>query len=171
MEDEDCIFHIAVSKYILKCNTQLACIHVFQAIHKAPVGKQVINLQQKKKSGFVIICYCYLYLLLLLLLAASHKIEVQIFRSAQLSQNKLINFHPEKTLQAEPRCTVTIVTQMLSVLLNAFIYPNPHTYYPTTQRERSPKLKRNPYTDINASHGDIKMMGTLIQHVAVLFCH
>lgn len=110
-------------------------------------------------------------LLLLLLLAASHKIEVQIFRSAQLSQNKLINFHPEKTLQAEPRCTVTIVTQMLSVLLNAFIYPNPHTYYPTTQRERSPKLKRNPYTDINASHGDIKMMGTLIQHVAVLFCH
>lgn len=78
MEDEDCIFHIAVSKYILKCNTQLACIHVFQAIHKAPVGKQVINLQQKKKSGFVIICYCYLYLLLLLLLAASHKIEVQI---------------------------------------------------------------------------------------------
>lgn len=110
-------------------------------------------------------------LLLLLLLAASHKIEVQIFRSAQLSQNKLINFHPEKTLQAEPRCTVTIVTQMLSVLLSAFIYPNPHTYYPTTQRERSPKLKRNPYTDINASHGDIKMMGTLIQHVAVLFCH
>lgn len=147
---------------ILKCDTQLACIHVFQAIHKAPVGKQDINLQQKKKR---------VDLLLLLLLAASHKIEVQIFRSAQLSQNKLINFHPEKTLQAEPRCTVTIVTQMLSVLLNAFIYPNPHTYYPTTQRERSPKLKRNPYTDINASHGDIKMMGTLIQHVAVLFCH